>query len=206
MNISVLLILIILYTIICHTIYSQTQCIYRIIKISIISYKGGYTMFKKFKTLAILGAVAFTILGIGHGDASRIQGHKLPDSDFVVAGVPKLTNANAVRQSLGTPTSVGRDTISYGGLTFYISRQYYPTITAKIIKNRDAATARGISVGDTINDVYNAYGKPDFIQNKDGYRILFYGEYIPNSGYLSGINFYTDGNYVREIHITLGDE
>lgn len=163
-------------------------------------------MFKNFKTLAILGAVAFTILGIGHSDASRIQGHELPDSDFAVAGVPKLTNANAVRQSLGTPTSVGRDTISYGGLTFYISRQYYPAITTKIIKNRDAATARGISVGDSINDVYNAYGKPDFIQNKDGYRILFYGEYIPNSGYLSGINFYTDGNYVREIHITLGDE
>ena len=202
MNISVLLILIILYTIICHTIYSQTQCIYRIIKVSIISYKGGYTMFKNFKTLAILGAVAFTILGIGHSDASRIQGHELPDSDFVVAGVPKLTNANAVRQSLGTPTSVGRDTISYGGLTFYISRQYYPTITAKIIKNRDAATARGISVGDTIRDVYNAYGSPDKTYSKGGYDILFYGYYTPNSGDMAGIEFATNGRYVQEITIT----
>lgn len=162
-------------------------------------------MFKKFKTLAILGAVAFTILGIGHNEASRIQGHELPDSDFVVAGVPKLTNVNAVRQSLGTPTSVGRDTISYGGLTFYISRQNYPAITAKIIKNRDAATARGISIGDSVDDVYNAYGKPDLIHNKDGYRILFYGEYIPNSGNMFGIEFYTNGNYVREINIVFGE-
>ena len=150
-------------------------------------------MFKKFKTLAILGALAFTALSANHVDAYRF-GHDLPDSDFVVAGIPRFSNADAIRQSLGTPTSEGRFSLSYGGLTFYVSRQYYPDVITKVITNRDAATARGISVGDTIRDVYNAYGK-------GGYDILFYGYYTPNSGDSAGIEFATNGRYVQEIRI-----
>lgn len=157
-------------------------------------------MFKKFKTLAILGAVAFTALGMNHVDAYRL-GHNLPDSDFVVAGIPRISNADAIRQSLGSPTSEGRFSLSYGGLTFYVSREYYPDVTTKVITNRDAATARGISVGDTINDVYNAYGSPDKTYSKEDYDILFYGYYTPNSGDMAGIEFATNGQYVQKITI-----
>ena len=157
-------------------------------------------MFKRFKTLAILSAVAFTALSANHVDAYRL-GHDLPDSDFVVAGVPRISNANAIRQSLGTPTSEGRFSLSYGGLTFYVSRPNYPDVASRVITNRDAATARGISVGDTIRDVYNAYGSPDKTYSKGGYDILFYGYYTPNSGDMAGIEFATNGRYVQKITI-----
>ena len=157
-------------------------------------------MFKKFKTLAILGTLAFTALSTNHVDAYRL-GHDLPDSDFVVAGIPRVSNADAIRQSLGTPTSEGRFSLSYGGLTFYVSRQYYPDVITKVITNRDAATARGISVGDTIRDVYNAYGSPDKTYSKGGYDMLFYGYYTPNSGDMAGIEFATNGRYVQKITI-----
>ena len=82
-----------------------------------------------------------------------------------------------------------------------MSRQYYPDVITKVITNRDAATARGISVGDTIRDVYNAYGSPDKTYSKGGYDILFYGYYTPNRGDSAGIEFATNGRYVQEIRI-----
>lgn len=155
-------------------------------------------MIRKLKKLSILCAITLTTLGVS---TSHAAGHNLPDSDFVVAGIPRVSNADAIRQSLGAPTSEGRFNLSYGGLTFYVSREYYPAVMTKVIRNRDAATARGISVGDTLGDIYNTYGSPDKTYSKEGYNMLFYGHYTPNSGDMAGIEFATNGRYIEKITI-----
>ena len=155
-------------------------------------------MSKKTRNFILLCAVVLTTLGLNNSHAA---GHDLPDSDFIVARIPRISNENAIRQSLGTPTSEGRFSLSYGGLTFYVSSQYYPDVITKVITNRDAATARGISIGDTINEVYKAYDSPDKTYSKEGYDMLFYGYYTPNSGDMAGIEFATNGRYVQKITI-----
>ena len=41
------------------------------------------------------------------------------------------------------------------------------------IDNRDAVTARGIAVGDSIADIYTKYGQPSMVYNKEGVHVLF---------------------------------
>ena len=155
-------------------------------------------MIRKLKKLSILCAITLTILRVS---TSHAAGHNLPDSDFAVAGIPRVSNTDAIRQSLGAPTSEGRFSLSYGDLTFYVSREYYPAVMTKVIRNRDAATARGISVSDMIGDIYNTYGSPDKTYNKEGYSMLFYGHYTPNTGDMTGIEFATNGQYIEKIII-----
>lgn len=146
-------------------------------------------------------------------------GKPLADWEFTVAGVPMGAHVNDIIKSLGKPTSEdvkyerayisnGRVQIplyhlEYGGLSF--DTQYMPwdhdvrkaeLIDLITIHNRDAATARGITVGDTLKEVYNAYGKPVFITKKNEW---FYGVAYPDSYY--GIWFVSDGYKVTKIKL-----
>ncbi len=159
-------------------------------------------MSKKIRNFILLCSIALTTLGVSTNHAA---GHDLPDSDFVVAGIPKISTANAIIQSLGEPTIKYRYGLGYGGLIFEITRGNYPEVKKKIITSRDAVTARGISVGDSIDDIYTKYGSPDTAYvNNQGYYVLFYGTYTPNTPHdllKSGIEFITNYRYVKSIYI-----
>ena len=146
-------------------------------------------------------------------------GKPLPNSEFTVAGVPMKAHVNDIIKSLGKPTSedikyhksFGGNTskqiptyhLEYGGISF--DTQYMPWysdaneaehISKITIHNRDGATARGISVGDTLKQVYNAYGRPTFITRKNEW---FYGITYPDSYH--GIWFVSDGYKVTKIKL-----
>lgn len=128
------------------------------------------------------------------------------------------THVNAVIKSLGKPTSediqytkgpyrnnIPVYTLQYGGVIYKTQYKfvYEPISSAEriskiTIHNRDATTARGITVGDTLKQVYNAYGRPTFVTKKNEW---FYGMAYPD-GY-DGIWFVNDGYTVTKIK--LGD-
>ena len=145
-------------------------------------------------------------------------GKVLPNSEFTVAGVSIGAHVNAVIKSLGKPTSediqyekgpyrnsIPVYTLQYGGVIYKTQYKfvYAPISSAEriskiTIHNRDATTARGITVGDTLKQVYNAYGRPTFVTKKNEW---FYGmEYEEGS---DGIWFVNDGYTVTKIK--LGD-
>ena len=142
-------------------------------------------------------------------------GKSLPRSEFAVAGVPMGAHVNDIIKSLGKPTSedikyyhwyrgqLPTYHLEYGGISF--DTQYMPWYSdateaehsSKItIHNRDATTARGITVGDTLKQVYNAYGRPTFITRKNEW---FYGITYPDDYY--GIWFVSDGYKVTKIKL-----
>lgn len=151
------------------------------------------------------------------GNGSRF-GKLLPDSEFIVAGISTGTHVNDVIKSLGRPTSedieyhknfggnnlrqVPTYHLEYGGVSFDTQFRYTVNeaeyINKITIRNRDGATARGISVGDTLKQVYNAYGRPTFITKKNEW---FYGMAYPEEYF--GIWFVSDGYRVTKIK--LGD-
>ena len=146
-------------------------------------------------------------------------GKPLADREFTVAGVSNGSHVNDIIKSLGKPTSedikykkayinnsrvqIPLYHLEYGGLSF--DTQYMPwdhdvrkaeLIDLTTIHNRDATTVRGITVGDTLKQVYNAYGKPTFITKKNEW---FYGVGYPDSYY--GIWFVSDGYKVTKIKL-----
>lgn len=128
-------------------------------------------------------------------------GHLLPKEDLTIAGVPLGATVYAIKNSLGTPQYANNEYLQYGGIKFYPDRgigKYYGDnyIVDRIeVTNRDATTARGIAVGDSLKDVIAVYGQPDFIY-KDYY---FYGYQQAASDYINGIYFHHDGKKVRSI-------
>ena len=142
-------------------------------------------------------------------------GKPLADWEFTVAGVPMGAHVNDIIKSLGKPTSedvkyyhwyrgqLPTYHLEYGGISF--DTQYMPWysdateaehISKITIHNRDATTARGITVGDTLKEVYNAYGKPVFITKKNEW---FYGAAYPDE--YDGIWFVNDGYKVTKIKL-----
>ena len=142
-------------------------------------------------------------------------GKPLADWEFTVAGVPMGAHVNDIIKSLGKPTSedvkyyhwyrgqLPTYHLEYGGISF--DTQYMPWysdateaehISKITIHNRDATTARGITVGDTLKEVYNAYGKPVFITKKNEW---FYGAAYPDE--YDGIWFVSDGYKVTKIKL-----
>ena len=152
------------------------------------------------------------------GNGSRF-GKLLPDSEFTVVGVSTGAHVNDIIKSLGKPTKEdiyyhyddsGKDSkevptyhLEYGGVSFDTQFRYTVNeaeyINKITIRNRDGATARGISVGDTLKQVYNAYGRPTFITKKNEW---FYGMAYPDEYF--GIWFVSDGYKVTKIK--LGDD
>ena len=143
-------------------------------------------------------------------------GKSLADWEFTVAGVPMGAHVNDIIKSLGKPTSedieyknglaievVPLYHLRYGGIIYDTQNMHWyhnaseaEHISKITIQNRDGATARGISVGDTLKQVYNAYGKPTFITKKNEW---FYGVGYPDSYY--GIWFVSDGYKVTKIKL-----
>lgn len=145
-------------------------------------------------------------------------GKPLSKSELTVAGIPMGAHVNAVIKSLGKPSSEDIEYekgprrgvpvyhLHYGGITY--NTQFTPFsnslsdaeyVSQVTIRNRDGITAKGISVGDTLKQVYNAYGKPTFITKKNEW---FYGIAYPDSYH--GIWFVSDGYKVTKIK--LGDD
>ena len=146
-------------------------------------------------------------------------GKPLPKSDLTVAGVPMGAHVNDIIKSLGKPTSedikyhehpAGKKRgqiptyhLEYGGIsfdTYYTPWDFTGSGAEKVssitISNRDATTARGIAVGDTLKQVFNAYGRPAYI-NKD--NDWFYGHTYPDN--VIGISFVNDGYKVTKIKL-----
>ena len=126
----------------------------------------------------------------------------LEDVEFTVLGVPFGATMGDIKRSLGTPTYEGTN-LRYGGITFYNGAikgnirdsDYIRYIT---ITNRDATTYRGIAVGDSLEQVYKAYGKPTHIFADNAW---FYGRFVWGGDNLFGIKFINDGTKVTEIFI-----
>jgi len=67
------------------------------------------------------------------------------------------------------------------------------------VSNRDAVTARGIAVGDSLKKVMDIYGRPDFIDFNNRW---FYGYLRYNSDNIVGIFFEHNGSKVTKIIIS----
>ena len=132
----------------------------------------------------------------------RLIGYKMDNIEYQVLGVPMGATFRQVRNSLGEPTEI-KHGMRYGGVTFAMSftkDDYYDTNVVDYIEitNRDATTHRGIAVGDTLEQVYNAYGRPTHIFENNAW---FYGAFVWNSDYIFGIYFDNDGERVTKIHL-----
>ena len=132
----------------------------------------------------------------------QVVGHSLEAIEYQVLGVPMGATFRQVRNSLGEPTEINRG-MRYGGVRFDMSftkGDYYDNNVVDYIEimNRDATTHRGIAVGDTLEQVYNAYGRPTYIFDNNAW---FYGAFMWNSDYISGIYFDNDGERVTKVHL-----
>ena len=132
----------------------------------------------------------------------QVVGHSLESVEYQVLGVPMGATFKQVSNSLGEPTEINHG-MRYGGVTFAMSftkGDYYDDNVVDYIEitNRDATTHRGIAVGDTLEQVYNAYGRPTYIFDNNGW---FYGAFMWNSDYIVGIYFDNDGERVTKIHL-----
>lgn len=125
-------------------------------------------------------------------------GHLMDKSELKVAGVPIGATFYDVKASLGNPQYETAQYLQYGGIKFFQDMRYNDAHVARIsISNRDATTARGIAVGDTLKQVVSAYGQPDFIM--DDY--YFYGYQKSGSDWIEGIYFRHDGKKVKLITV-----
>lgn len=133
-------------------------------------------------------------------------GHKLEPIEYQVLGVPIGANFTQVKASLGAPTAYEKGGLRYGGVTFttaYTHKGGYDIVRNIILTNRDATTHRGIAVGDTLEQVYKAYGRPTHIyRNDNGW---FYGYFMWDADAEDGIYFENDGTRVTKISI-ISDE
>ena len=132
----------------------------------------------------------------------RLIGNKMDNVEYQVLGVPMGATLRQVRNSLGEPTEINHG-MRYGGVTFAMSftkGDYYDTNVVDYIEitNRDATTHRGVAVGDTLEQVYNAYGRPTHIFDNNAW---FYGAFMWNSDYIFGIYFDNDGERVTKIRM-----
>ena len=135
-------------------------------------------------------------------------GYLLEGQERSIAGVYPNATYEEIRQILGAPTEevhheYNRDGeqrafMRYGGITY---RSIFGDIErAGLIEviNRDTTTYRGIAVGDSLEKVYEAYGRPVRIYDDNSW---FYGEFIWKSDYVYGIQFINDGEKVTKIRI-----
>lgn len=139
----------------------------------------------------------------------RVIGQHLDIKDRSVVGVFVGSTYEDVHKVLGTPTEEQMFNPSlrkpqnvfarYGGITFYSDvREVYNTYLIEIV-NRDATTYRGIAVGDTLEHVYEVYGRPTHIFDNN---MWFYGAFMRDSDYIYGIRFINDGERVTKIIVT----
>lgn len=139
-------------------------------------------------------------------------GERLPVAEMQVVGVNIGTPLNDVLASLGAPDKYDkRDrgmygptrTLTYGGIRFETleSNKTGQQVVFQIaISNRDATTARGIAVGDSLEKLYEVYGQPTYMYGgSKGTKTWFYGFY--KIGYSYGIQFDNDGKKITHIFV-----
>ena len=138
----------------------------------------------------------------------QVVGEMLDVRERTIAGIyPNATYAD-IRQILGKPTEekmpgpiITRPEdafMRYGGITYYsVYGQIEKAGEIQVI-NRDATTYRGIAVGDTLEQVYQAYGRPTYIFEDNTW---FYGTFKWNTDRIYGIKFINDGERVTKILI-----
>ena len=135
-------------------------------------------------------------------------GHHLGGAERSIAGIYPNATYEEIRKILGNPTEEvhheyrrdgeQRAFMRYGGITY--SSIYGQIERAGVIEvtNRDATTYRGIAVGDSLEKVYEAYGRPVRIYDDNTW---FYGVFIWQSDYVYGIKFINDGEKVTKIRV-----
>ena len=133
-----------------------------------------------------------------------------PDvQDLIIAGVPVSAQYSEIRRALGTPTAEKMYTpgmvfggsnifMRYGGITYESVHGDFDRAGMITVVNRDAVTHRGIAVGDSLEAVYKAYGRPTHINSRNDW---FYGAFIWSSDAKSGITFENDGEKVTKIRV-----
>lgn len=133
-----------------------------------------------------------------------------PDiQDLIIAGVPVSAQYSEIRRALGTPTAEKMYTpgmvfggsnifMRYGGITYESVHGDFDRAGMITVVNRDAVTHRGIAVGDSLEAVYKAYGRPTHINSRNDW---FYGAFIWASDAKSGITFENDGEKVTKIRV-----
>ena len=133
-----------------------------------------------------------------------------PDiQDLTIAGVPVGAQYSEIRRALGTPTAEKMYTpgmvfggsnifMRYGGITYESVHGDFDRAGMITVVNRDAVTHRGIAVGDSLETVYKAYGRPTHINSRNDW---FYGAFIWASDAKSGITFENDGEKVTKIRV-----
>lgn len=134
--------------------------------------------------------------------SGQVYGEKLNIQDMTVMKIPVGTSLQDLISKLGKPKEynlkAGRSGISmtYNGVTFFGN-----PIDRIVIVDRSEATARGISVGDKLENLGSAYGQPD--KMTDTY--WFYGQFKEDTNEKYGIQFFHDGKRVTRILITTGN-
>ena len=133
-----------------------------------------------------------------------------PDiQDLTIAGVPVGAQYSEIRRALGTPTAEKMYTpgmvfggsnifMRYGGITYESVHGGFDRAGLITVVNRDAITYRGIAVGDYLETVYKAYGRPTHINSRNDW---FYGAFVWASDAKSGITFENDGEKVTKIRV-----
>ena len=133
---------------------------------------------------------------------NQVVGHSLDSIEYQVLGVPMGATFGQVKASLGQPTSPGHGLV-YGGVRFTQAFTKGDSEDSYVvdyieITNRDAVTHRGIGVGDSLESVYQAYGRPNYINSKNDW---FYGYFVWSSDAIRGIYFENDGERVTKIKV-----
>ena len=136
-----------------------------------------------------------------HYRPGQVIGAYLPAEQFGYCCITGGTSFDAVKASLGQPTSEKRDELTYGGIKFghSLMQDSRPIVWYITVSNRDAVTTRGIAVGDTLKKVMDVYGRPDFIDFNNRW---FYGYLRYNSDNIRGIFFEHNGSKVTKIIIS----
>ena len=137
-------------------------------------------MMKQLHPWILVIAFLFSLFSTSQLQAMHVKGNELPATDLIVAGIPAGSTTDAIYKSLGDPTALKPNRVIYGGITFHVSNKHFPETTMTTIDNRDAVTARGIAVGDSIADIYTKYGK--------GIEVITNGNSIIRIKILSGIS------------------
>ena len=138
----------------------------------------------------------------------QLVGEGMDLQDLTIAGVPVGAQYSEIRKSLGAPTAEAMYNprvskipdvfMQYGGITFESVHGGFDRAGMITVDNRDAVTHRGIAVGDSLEAVYKAYGRPTHINSRNDW---FYGAFIWASDAKSGITFENDGEKVTKIRI-----
>ncbi len=138
----------------------------------------------------------------------QVVGQSLDIQDLTIAGVPVGADYNEIRRALGNPTEermynpssyTGPNVfMRYGGIKYSSILGNLDKAEMITVENRDAVTYRGIAVGDSLEAVYQAYGRPNYINSKNEW---FYGYFVWASDATSGIYFENDGEKVTKIEI-----